>query len=102
LFLVIPAGIVYGLRYFVNIWYLILVALIIIPFGVLCAFYKVNGRPFYYAILSFSSFAVKPQIYLWRKVPGRQKNRFRMDPKERNHQERRGLDELSWRVDIGE
>lgn len=116
LFIVIPSGIVYFLRFFLHLGYVIVLGIIIIPLGLLCAFYKINGRPFYYAMFSFVSFAVKPQIYVWRKElehgqigafkEGEENQKegariARVEEKEAK-KDKRGLDEVSWRVDVGE
>src|SRR6056297_1812129 len=114
LFIIVPVAIVYILRYFVHLGYLIVLGIIIIPLGLLCAFYKINGRPFYYAVFSFTSFALKPQVYVWRKEPkherigaferGEEEEKesriARVEEKEAK-KDKRGLDETSWRVDVG-
>jgi len=53
-------------------FYLTLGAFLIvgIPIGIFVlalAFYKINGRPFIYAIGSFIKYMAKPRLYLWKK-----------------------------------
>lgn len=104
LFLAAPIALVYGLRYFISLGYVIVLGIIIIPLGVLCAFYKINGRPFYIALLSFANFAIKPQVYVWKKIPklGKSNQQFILGPSEETKKDKRGLDEVAWRVNMGE
>lgn len=61
--------VLYILKFFVTLPYLILFAVIFFPLSLLFAFKKVNGKAFVYAVGSFFRFSLKPQVYIWKRDP---------------------------------
>ena len=47
----------------------ILLALVFVGFGLLLAFYKINGRPFIEVAQSYISYRLKGRLYIWKRTP---------------------------------
>jgi len=52
---------------FLKLTVFIIVAIPIIVFCLLLAFYKVNGRPFIFFLSSMLKYLTKPKLYFWKK-----------------------------------
>jgi len=61
------AGIIIVLWFFAELWLFLIIAVPIIIFCLMLAFYKFNGRPFINFIGSAFNYLLKPKIYLWKK-----------------------------------
>lgn len=61
------AGIVFILYSFLPLWITILLATPIVALGLALAFYKINNRPFIYAVESAIKYAMTSRLYIWKK-----------------------------------
>jgi len=69
LYLIAVPVLCYVLHFFVKLPYVILVGIIFAPVALMLAFYKVNGRPFIYALGGVLKFIRRPQMYVWKRIP---------------------------------
>lgn len=67
LYIVAGIGALGALWFFIELWLFIIIAIPIIIFCLMLAFYQFNGRPFIYFIGSAINYLLKPKLYLWRK-----------------------------------
>lgn len=67
LYLLGAGAMLFGLWYLVPLGSFVLIALPVIVFALLMAFYRPNGRPFIYLLLSMTNYLFKPKLYLWKK-----------------------------------
>jgi len=66
-YILIGAGVLAILWFFAELWIFLIIAIPIIAFCLLLAFYKFNGRPFIYFVGSLISYLLKPKLYLWKR-----------------------------------
>lgn len=67
LYVLVGIGAIASLWFFVKLWLFLLLAIPIVIFFLMLAFYEFNGRPFIYFIGSALSYLLRPKIYLWKK-----------------------------------
>lgn len=69
-FVVIPV-VVYILLFMqrVSTLKIVLVEMIVLPYCLLSAFYKVNGQKFNTVFFNFLKYLIKSRFYIWRKIP---------------------------------
>jgi len=68
-FLYILAGIgaMVALWFFLELWLFLIIAIPVIAFCLMLAFYQFNGRPFINFVGSAINYLIRPKLYLWKR-----------------------------------
>lgn len=66
LMLLMPAGLIFVLYFFLTFFFWLVVAVLLGTFGAALALLKVNDQPFYQLVLALAGYTVKPHLYLWK------------------------------------
>lgn len=107
LYLAGGGGIIFALWFFVKLSVLIMLAIPIGTLSLALAFYQINGRPFIFFLTGLFSFAFKPQLYLWQRMPEKVKmggigvaKKVKASPQKQVSGKK--LEDLAQSLDIGE
>lgn len=98
------AGLVYIVFRFLPGFIAFLIAIPIITFSVMLAFYKINGKPFAFTVNAWLNYKIQNKLYLWKKrevkegLKSKNSNLKAEDfiPKMSNSR----LKDLSWNLDV--
>ena len=67
LYILAGLGALAAVWFFAELWLFLIIAIPILVFCLMHAFYKFNGRPFIYFVGSVINYLIKPKLYLWKR-----------------------------------
>jgi len=67
LYMLIGVGALVAIWFFAELWLFLIIAIPILLFCLMLAFYKFNGRPFIFFVGSVINYLIKPKLYLWKR-----------------------------------
>ena len=67
LYILAGLGALAAVWFFAELWLFLIIAIPILVFCLMLAFYKFNGRPFIYFVGSVINYLIKPKLYLWKR-----------------------------------